>query len=324
MGLESRNNGLYNIVTTLGEPKSGKVREVYPVEDMQDRLLFVASDRISAYDYIMPNSVPGKGKLLNSISDYWLENTKHIIDNHKIDTRNLSESLGSIFSKLTDEEKEYLIGRSMVVKKATTLPVEFIVRGYLAGSGYSAYKKNGDICGVKLPAGLSEYEILPEPIFTPSTKAESGHDENINYNQYEEIIAKFATEHGLESNPKELALELKNKAIELYRFGAKELKKKNILLADTKFEFGLWVNPESGKKSIILIDEVLTPDSSRFWEADPNWEPGTKRLNYDKQLLRDWLTGSGWDKNSEPPHLPESLIQHLVERYKKVSKLVVE
>jgi len=267
----------------------GKVREVY---DLGDNLLIVASDRISAFDVIMNEIVPEKGKILNQISTFWLNETKHIIGNHLISDK------ASEYPSLL-KYADYLNGRSMVVKKAKPLPVEFIVRGYIAGSGWKSYKDNGQICGVELPDGLEKYGRLEEPIFTPSTKADEGHDENITYEQCCAILGD------------ELTQKLKQVSIDLYNFGSNRLENEGVLLADTKFEFG-----ELEDGSIILIDEALTPDSSRLWLAE-NYEPGNEPTNYDKQILRDYLESLDWDKTPPAPTLPEEVIQKILSKYKE-------
>lgn len=269
--------------------RKGKVREVY---DLGENLLIVASDRISAFDVIMNEIVPEKGKILNQISTYWLKETKNIIENH------LVSDTASEYPALL-EYADYLNGRSMVVKKAKPLPVEFIVRGYIAGSGWKSYQENGSICGVNLPEGLVKYGRLEEPIFTPSTKADEGHDENITYEQCCEILGKEITD------------KLKKVSIDLYNFGSNKLEEEGVLLADTKFEFG-----ELEDGSIILIDEALTPDSSRMWLAE-DYKPGNEPTNYDKQILRDYLESLDWDKNPPAPKLPEEVIDRILSKYKE-------
>jgi phosphoribosylaminoimidazole-succinocarboxamide synthase len=289
----------------LPEPKRGKVRDIY---DLGETVLFVSTDRISAFDHIMPDLIPDKGIILNKISEWWFRNTDHIIDNHLISTQitSLPEKVQQYSSELT--------GRSMLAKKAITLPIEFIVRGAITGGGWKEYESTGAIGGNKLPAGLPKDTELEEPVFTPSTKAEVGHDINIDYNQYKEILKVFCNEHDADIN----ADHLKDKAIELFDFGKNTLKKKGILLADTKFEFGLL--PDTGK--VILIDEALTPDSSRFWDIDSGWKPGQKRINYDKQILRDWLESTGWDKEKAPPRLPNEIVESTSDKYRHVLKLI--
>jgi len=282
---------IYNLhIEDLKLIRKGKVREVY---DFEDSILIVATDRISAFDVIMNEAIPEKGKILNQISTYWLNNTKHIIKNHLIadNIDDFPDSLSHHFDSLKK--------RSMIVQKAKPLPVEFIVRGYVAGSGWNSYQDSGKICGIELPIGLRKYEKLPQPIFTPSTKADEGHDENISYEVCCDIIGKKTTD------------KLRDISIELYNFGAKRLEKSGILLADTKFEFG---ELETGE--IILIDEALTPDSSRLWLAS-NYEPGKEPENYDKQLLRDYLETLDWDKTPPAPTLPPNIIDKIVSKYKE-------
>jgi len=299
----TKKHELYHIMEGLGIPKHGKVRDIY---DYGEKVIFIASDRISAYDYVMPNLIPDKGKILTSISEWWFENTEHILPNHLISTstKELPEK--------AQPHLDYLRGRSMVVTKAITLPIEFIVRGYITGGGWNEYKRTGAICGVALPEGLVKDSELETPIFTPSTKAESGHDENIDYLKYSEILKNFSSAHGVTLDPDFL----RDKVLELFEFGRQTLAKKGLLLADTKFELGLL---QDG--SVILIDEALTPDSSRLWLAT-EWEPGDKRVNYDKQILRDWLESIGWDKSSSPPSLPREVIDKTREKYIEAFQLI--
>ncbi len=269
--------------------RKGKVREVY---DIGNELLIVASDRISAFDVIMNETVPEKGKILNQISTYWLKETTGIIENHLV-----SDTATEYPSLL--EYADYLNGRSMIVKKAKPLPVEFIVRGYIAGSGWKAYQETGEICGVNLPAGLEKYGKLDEPIFTPSTKADEGHDENIAYEQCCDILGKDLTD------------KLRDMSINLYNYGSRKLEQEGVLLADTKFEFG-----ELEDGSVILIDEALTPDSSRMWLAE-DYSPGNEPTNYDKQILRDYLESLDWDKTPPAPTLPDEVINKILSKYKE-------
>ncbi|REJ82080.1 MAG: phosphoribosylaminoimidazolesuccinocarboxamide synthase [Planctomycetota bacterium] len=265
--------------------RRGKVRDIY---DFGDRLLFVATDRISAFDYVLPTGIPDKGRVLTKISEFWfdrLETPHHLLS---MDLSDLPLPEGT--------DLENLDGRSMVVKKTDVIPIECVVRGYLAGSGWKEYGQSGTVCGLKLPAGLHESSQLPEPIFTPATKEESGHDENISFERMCEIIGP------------ELAEELRRRSLEIYRQGAEYARTRGIIIADTKFEFGR-IGDE-----IILIDEVLTPDSSRFWPED-QYEPGQGQPSFDKQFVRDWLVESGWDKNSEPPALPDDVVSKTREKY---------
>ena len=265
--------------------RHGKVRDVY---DFGDRLLFVASDRISAFDYILPNGIPRKGEVLTRLSRFWF--SRLTVRNHLItnDVTSLPLPVGV--------DVQSLAGRSMVVIKTAVVPVECVVRGYLAGSGWKEYLQSGTVCGIQLPVGLKESSRLPEPIFTPANKAESGHDENISFEQMCEIVGT------------ELAGRLRDISLQAYSEGCAHAITKGIIVADTKFEFGL------KDDDIILIDEVLTPDSSRFWPAD-QYEAGRGQASYDKQFVRDWLEKSGWDKNSPPPVLPDDVVQRTSSRY---------
>lgn len=284
-------NALYNIdINDLKLVRKGKVREVF---DLGDSLLIVATDRISAFDVIMNEPIPEKGKILNQISTFWLNSTKLIINNHLI------ASDYSDFPDSLSKYKDILNKRSMIVRKAKPLPVEFIVRGYVAGSGWKSYQETGKICGIEIPPGLRKYEKLPQPIFTPSTKADEGHDENISYEQCCDILGKKTTDL------------LKSISIESYNYGAERLGKSGILLADTKFEFG---ELETGE--IILIDEALTPDSSRLW-LEETYTPGEEPQNYDKQILRDYLETLEWDKTPPAPTLPNVIIDKINAKYQE-------
>lgn len=276
--------------------KSGKVRDIY---DAGENLVFVASDRISAFDVIMNEPIQGKGEILATISTFWFNNTKSIIQNHLI------SDLVSDYPEEFHQYSDVLSGRSMLVKKCKVLPVECIVRGYVAGSGWKEYQKSQTICGIKLPAGLQEFEKLPEPIFTPSTKADEGHDENISFEQMCEILGE------------KLANEVKEMAIAVYKFGAEYLEKNGLILADTKFEFGKDENDE-----LILIDEVMTPDSSRFW-LKSEYAPGKPQYNFDKQVLRDYLESIDWNKQPPPPVLPKEIIEKTLDKYKEALNLIV-
>lgn len=268
--------------------RRGKVREVY---DLGDNLLISASDRISAFDVIMNRGVPDKGRLLTEISVFWFNKTREIIDNHFL-TDNITE-----YPEEAQTHSDYLKGRSMLVKRCVPLPIEFVVRGYVAGSGWKEYQATGEISGNKLPKGLIEYQKLEEPIFTPATKEESGHDINIDYARTCEIIGHETAEY------------LKEIAIELYIFGRDYLEERGIILADTKFEFG---RDNDGK--LVLIDEALTPDSSRFWLKE-NYQPGRKQEQFDKQVLRDYLETLDWDKTPPPPELPDDIIEKVQAKY---------
>lgn len=265
----------------------GKVRDIY---DLGDKLLMVATDRISAFDYILEDEIPHKGAVLTQISLFWLEQLKDVIGNHLIsaDVADLPEQ----FKPYAD----YLRGRFMLVKKAEMFPVECIVRGYLAGSGLKEYQKQGTVCGIQLPEGLVNSSKLPEPIFTPSTKAEIGdHDENISFERCAEILGEDA------------ATQLRDLAIKVYSVARDHAAENGIIIADTKFEFGV-INGQ-----IILADEVLTPDSSRFWPGDA-YEPGRDQASFDKQYVRDWLNAN-WDRQGNPPHLPQEVIERTSQKY---------
>ncbi len=265
----------------------GKVREIF---EIHDKLLLVATDRISAFDVILPNGIPDKGKVLTLMSEFWFELTKDLTDNHLITT-----SVDEI-EQITQEDKDLLRGRSMLVKKVEVVPVECVVRGYLAGSGWKEYKESKTVCNINLPDNLKESDKLPEAIFTPSTKATSGHDENISFEEVINITGR------------ELAEELKQKSIEIYKKASEYALTKGIIISDTKFEWGKYDN------KIILIDEVLTPDSSRFWPLE-SYSPGKSQPSFDKQFVRDYLEKSGWDKQSAPPTLPEDIVQITSKKY---------
>ncbi len=268
----------------------GKVRDIY---DLGDFLMFVATDRISAFDVIMDTPINGKGAILSKISAFWFDKTKHIVKNHFI--TNEPDEYPEECRKYSEDLEE----RSMLVKKCKPLPIEAVVRGYIAGSGWKEYKANRTICGIKLPDGLREFEQLPEPVFTPATKEEEGHDENINFDKMAEIV-------GLET-----AQKVRNISLELYRFGREFLDKRGLILADTKFEFGFDENGE-----LILIDEVMTPDSSRFWLKD-KYAPGKSQYNFDKQALRDYLESIPWNKQYPPPSLPDDIVKITIDKYQE-------
>ena len=267
----------------------GKVRDIY---DCGDSLLMIASDRISAFDYILPDEIPYKGEILSRISAFWFNRFKDLMPNHLI-TMDVSG-----YPEEYRKYGEYLTGRSMLVKKAKTVPIECIVRGYLTGSGKKTYDQDGTVCGIKLPAGLTEASKIPEPIFTPSTKAALGdHDENISFERCAELVGE------------DVATQLRDASLKLYTAAAEYAQTRGIIIADTKFEFGFI----DGK--LTLIDEALTPDSSRFWPAD-GYEPGKVQPSYDKQYVRDWLKAN-WDMTGEPPHLPEEVVKGTSERYQE-------
>ena len=273
---------------------SGKVREIYEVDEKS--LLIVVSDRISAFDVILPNEVPDKGKILNMISEFWFDYTKNIIKNHVISTK-----ISDFPIECQNDQYE---NRSMLVKKLKMVPIECIVRGYITGSGWKSYKENGTVCGIKLPEGLQESQKLDEPIFTPSTKAAEGHDENISFEKTCEIIGT------------DLAQKIKNASIEIYKKCAEYALSRGIIIADTKFEFGL---DEDG--NLVLGDEVLTPDSSRFWPLD-EYTVGKSQKSFDKQYLRDWLKVNSWDA-SNPTPIPADVIEvtrnKYIEAYEKLT-----
>jgi len=272
--------------------KSGKVREVF---DLGDRLLFVATDRISAFDVIMPNGIPRKGEVLTQISHFWFAQTESFQPNHLISR--VGETFGvPALAGLPDDLKIKLAGRSMIVKKAKPLAIECVVRGYLAGSGWKEYQKSKTVCGIKLPSGLKESSELPEPIFTPATKAETGHDENISFAQAKRIVGD------------DMAGQARAASLRIYNFARDYAHQRGIIIADTKFEFGL-IN---GK--LILIDEVLTPDSSRFWPAD-QYAPGKGQPSYDKQFVRDYLETLDWDKTPPGPKLPDDVVAKTTAKY---------
>ena len=267
--------------------RRGKVRDVY---DLGKQLLIVATDRISAFDCVMPEGIPDKGRILTAVAAYWFAATEDLVPNH------FRGNLG--WPAVLEAHREGLDGRAVVVEKTRPLPVECVVRGYLAGSGWKEYQASRAVCGVPLPAGLRLADRLPEPIFTPATKAEEGHDENISFEHMAEIVGV------------ELAGRLRELSLALYRRGAELAAQRGILLADTKFEFGL-----SDAGELILIDEALTPDSSRYWLAN-TWAPGSNPPSLDKQFLRDYLeTLQGWDKQPPAPHLPPAIIEGIRARY---------
>ena len=260
---------------------SGKVREIY---ELDDQLLLVASDRISTYDVVHPNPIPGKGAVLTAISTFWFEQTSDLVQNHLV--------------SVTDGVPEEVRGRAMVVKKLSMLPVEAIVRGYITGSGWKDYQQTGSVSGVALPAGLRESDQLPEPIFTPSTKADVGHAEAIDFERAAELIGD-----------RDLAERLRDVSIAVYRHAAAHARARGIILADTKFEFGL-----DADGRLTLGDEACTPDSSRFWPAD-GYEPGHGQPSFDKQIVRDWASSTGWDKRPPAPEIPEDVVARTRAKY---------
>ncbi|UOO81257.1 phosphoribosylaminoimidazolesuccinocarboxamide synthase [Uruburuella testudinis] len=274
---------------------SGKVRDLYEIDDK--RMLMVASDRLSAFDVILDDPIPGKGEILTQISNFWFQKLNHIMPNHFTGD--------SVDDVLPPQEAEVLAKRAVVAKKLTPVKVEAIVRGYLAGSGWKDYRQTGTVCGISLPEGMQEAQQLPEVIFTPSTKAAVGdHDENISFEQCSRIIGR------------DLAEEVRAKAIELYTEAAAYAQTRGIIICDTKFEFGL---DENG--TLTLMDEVLTPDSSRFWPAD-QYRVGTNPPSFDKQFVRDWLEQSGWNKQAPAPKVPAEVIRKTVEKYQEALDLL--
>ncbi len=266
--------------------KRGKVRDVY---DLGERLLLVSSDRISAFDWVLPTGIPDKGRVLTQVSNFWFDFLD--VPHHLLETD------ATQFDLPANIDINPLVGRSILVRKTEVVPIECVVRGYLSGSGWKEYQQNGQVCGVPLPPGLVESDRLPEPIFTPATKAELGdHDENISFDR---MCQQVGTE---------LSEELRRRSLEIYQRGAAHALEQGILIADTKFEFG------QVEGELILIDEALTPDSSRFWPAD-QYAPGQGQPSYDKQFVRDWLNTSGWDKNSTPPELPPKIIEGTRKKY---------
>ncbi len=270
---------------TMTLVRQGKVRDVY---DVGDYFLMVATDRISAFDWILPTEIPDKGRVLNQISQFWFDFLD--VDHHVVsaDVRQ--------FELPDDLSPDWLDGRSMIVKKCEVVPIECVVRGYLVGSGWKDYQQSGSVCGIELPGGLLNCAKFAEPIFTPATKADSGHDENISFDDMIDVVGR------------EIADELREKSIAIYETGAKYAETKGLILADTKFEWG-WHNNQ-----LILIDEVLTPDSSRYWPAD-QYQPGKNQTSFDKQFVREYLESTSWDKNSQPPNLPEDIVSKTRSKY---------
>ena len=272
----------------------GKVRDIY---DAGENLLMVATDRISAFDFILPDEIPFKGEVLNRISAFWFDKFADIVPNHlvSIDPADFPEEFA--------EYRDYLAGRAMLVKKAQTIPIECIVRGYLTGSGKKTYDENGTVCGIQLPEGLTEASKLPEPLFTPSTKAEIGdHDENISFERCCEIVGE------------DIAAQIRDLSLKIYKAAAEYAATRGIIIADTKFEFGVI----DGK--VTLIDECLTPDSSRFWPAE-GYSEGHVQPSFDKQYVRDWLRAN-WDMTGEPPHLPSEVVEGASKRYQEAYEII--
>lgn len=278
----------------IGIPRRGKVRDIY---DLGDKLLLIATDRISAFDVVLPDGIPGKGKVLTGISIFWFKQTEDIVGNHLI-TADVDR-----FPEKLKKYRKLLEGRSMLVKKARPFPVECIVRGYLSGSGWKEYREKGTVCGIRLPEGLVESSRLNEPIFTPSTKAEEGHDINISFEEMKDIVGN------------ETAERLRELSLSIYRRAREIAEGKGIIIADTKFEFGLLDN------EIILIDELLTPDSSRFWSMK-DYNPGRSQDSYDKQIVRDYLLTLDWDMRPPGPPLPDEIIRKTSERYREIMEIL--
>ena len=272
--------------------RQGKVRDLYEVGE---HLLIVATDRISAFDYVLATGIPDKGAVLNQLSAFWFDLTAGIVPNHVIATD------PAAYPEPARRHADLLRGRSMLVRRTRPLAIECVVRGYLSGSGWKEYQKTGRVCGIDLPAGLRESDRLPQPIFTPSTKAESGHDVNITEAEAAAIVGD------------DLIRELRDLSIAVYRRGAEHAERLGIIVADTKFEFGLVDGPD-GSASLMLIDEVLTPDSSRFWPAD-QYRPGGAQPSYDKQYVRDYLEQIGWNKQPPAPALPDEVVAKTREKY---------
>ncbi len=269
----------------------GKVRDIYAVGD--DKLLVVQTDRLSAFDVVLPDPVPGKGEVLTTVSNFWFKKLSHVISNHL--TGIAPESVVE-----TEAERAQVRGRAFVVKKLKPLPIEAIVRGYLVGSGWKDYQNTGAVCGIKLPGGLREAQKLSEPLFTPSTKAAAGeHDENISFAQAVELLGEAR------------AVEVRDATLQLYIEASGYAATRGIIIADTKFEFGV---DEAGK--LYLIDEALTPDSSRFWPAD-EYRVGSNPPSFDKQFVRDWLEASGWNKRAPAPHIPQEVLQKTADKYRE-------
>lgn len=283
------------LLTTTSIPgypcRRGKVRDVY---DLGECLIIIATDRISAFDWILPTPIPGKGRILTELTCFWL---KHLnVPNHLIST-----ALADMPEAFRREELE---GRTMLVRKTEVVPIECVVRGYLAGSGLKEYRQSGTVCGIVLPAGLRESDRLPEPIFTPATKAESGHDENIAFAEMVRLVGSNVAE------------ELRSRSIDIYQRASEHARGRGIIIADTKFEWGRLPSGE-----IILIDEALTPDSSRFWPGD-QYEPGRPQQSFDKQFVRDWLESTTWDKNSPPPELPAEVVEKTLAKYQEAAAVL--
>jgi phosphoribosylaminoimidazole-succinocarboxamide synthase len=281
----------------LVPPRRGKVRDIY---DLGDKLLIVSTDRISAFDWVLPNGIPHKGKVLTQLSLFWFRQLSHVIKNH------IASSSVEEFPEILQDYKLLLEGRSMLVRKAKVVPIECVVRGYLAGSGWKEYQKTRSVCGIRLPDKLQQSSRLPEPIFTPATKEESGHDRNISDTEMANLVGNEVTH------------KLRETSLRIYSEAAAYAIGRGIIIADTKFEFGI---DDNG--GIIWIDEALTPDSSRFWPKD-QYQPGRDQPSFDKQVVRNYLETTGWDKQSLPPTLPDDIVKLTTEKYLEVSKLLIQ
>ena len=278
----------------IGEPRRGKVRDIY---DLGEHLLLVVTDRVSAFDVVLPNGIPGKGKVLTAISVFWFKKMEDIVKNHivAVDVKDFPLKLRKY--------RDMLEGRSLLVKKADVLPVECIVRGYLSGSGWKSYEKDGTVCGIKLPAGLLEFSKIEQPVFTPSSKAEAGHDINISFDETKKIVGE------------DTAVKLKDLSLRIYERARDFAGTKGIIIADTKMEFGQYNN------EIILIDELLTPDSSRFWSIK-DYSPGRSQDSFDKQVVRDYLLTLDWDQTPPGPELPDDIVNKTSEKYQEILRIL--
>jgi phosphoribosylaminoimidazole-succinocarboxamide synthase len=283
--------------------RHGKVRDIYELPEwLQAKvaanhyLILFATDRISAFDHILPTDIPDKGLVLAQLAAFWFEQTGDVVPNHFVRLIT-SESIPEVGERLPPE----FAGRAMLVRRANRIDIECIVRGYLSGSGWESYRDTGEICGIRLPSGLRESEELPEPIFTPTTKADEGHDEPMTFKQVVEMVGR------------ETANAIRVRSLALYKYGRDYARDRGIIIADTKFEFG-WADNEVGEQEPIVIDEIFTPDSSRFWPPD-QYEPGHAQPSFDKQFVRDYLSGTGWDKESQAPELPAHVVAKTTEKY---------
>jgi phosphoribosylaminoimidazole-succinocarboxamide synthase len=272
----------------------GKVRDTY---NLNGKLLIISTDRLSAFDVVLPNPIPDKGRVLNQLSCFWFQRTSHVMPNHLISPVDTIDSLNGYFPN-NETPPDYLLGRSMITRKAERVPVECVVRGYISGSVWAEYSKTGTISGLPAPAGLKESQELPEPIFTPTTKAEAGHDEPLSKRELEDLVGKTT------------AGKLEESSLAIYKYAREYAREKGIIIADTKFEFGF----TDGK--LILIDELLTPDSSRFWD-ESKYAVGRSQPSLDKQPVRDWLVASGWNKEPPAPNLPAEVIEATTKRYRE-------